>query len=48
VRLQKDLDAVFDDPAATMVAARGWLDRIEVTVAEIAAHLAASPIKVGP
>src|SRR6185295_19752071 len=47
VRLQKDLDAVFDDPPATIVAARGWLDRIEVTVAEIAAHLAASPDQGG-
>ena len=36
---RRDLETAYDSPPATLAAARQWLDRIEASVAEVAAHV---------
>ncbi len=43
VRLQRELEAAYDSRPATIAAARQWLDRIDASVAEVAAQVAGIP-----
>ena len=43
VRLQRDLEAAYDSRPATIAAARQWLDRLDASVAEVAAQVAGIP-----
>ena len=49
VRLQRDLETAYDSRPATIAAARQWLDRLDASVAEVAAQVAtiSSPDSAG-